>query len=65
MTTLHAGGKFGNKIYQTSGGLHGVGISVVNALSEFLEVIIYRNKKAYYQKYSRGEPLKPIKIITK
>lgn len=65
MTTLHAGGKFGNKIYQTSGGLHGVGISVVNALSEFLEVIIYRNKKAYYQKYSRGEPLKPIKIINK
>lgn len=65
MTTLHAGGKFGDKIYQTSGGLHGVGISVVNALSEFLEVIIYRNKKTYYQKYSRGEPLKPIKIINK
>ena len=65
MTTLHAGGKFGNKIYQTSGGLNGVGISVVNALSEFLEVVIYRDKKAYYQKYSRGEPLKPIKIINK
>lgn len=65
MTTLHAGGKFGDKIYQTSGGLNGVGISVVNALSEFLEVVIYRDKKAYYQKYSRGEPLKPIKIINK
>ena len=54
MTTLHAGGKFSNKVYQTSGGLHGVGISVVNALSEILDVEVYRDKKTYHQTYSRG-----------
>ena len=56
LTTLHAGGKFNNKIYQTSGGLHGVGISVVNALSESLEVEVYRDKNIYTQRYSKGIP---------
>jgi len=54
MTTLHSGGKFSNKSYQTSGGLHGVGVSVVNALSEDLTVEVARNKKLYVQSYSRG-----------
>ena len=54
VSTLHAGGKFSNGAYETSGGLHGVGISVVNALSENLEVTVIRNKKIYSQKYSRG-----------
>ena len=54
LTTLHAGGKFNNKIYQTSGGLHGVGISVVNALSESLEVEVYRDKSIYLQNYKKG-----------
>ena len=49
LTTLHAGGKFNNKVYQTSGGLHGVGISVVNALSEFLNIEVYRDKSVYSQ----------------
>ena len=56
LTTLHAGGKFNNKIYQTSGGLHGVGISVVNALSESLEVEVYRDKNINTQRYSKGIP---------
>ncbi len=54
VSTLHAGGKFSYGAYETSGGLHGVGISVVNALSENLEVTVIRNKKIYSQKYSRG-----------
>ena len=62
MTTLHAGGKFSNKVYQTSGGLHGVGISVVNALSEILDVEVYRDKKTYHQTYSRGNATSKLKI---
>ena len=54
MTTLHAGGKFGGKAYQVSGGLHGVGASVVNALSEFVTVEVYRSNRVYYQTFSRG-----------
>jgi DNA gyrase subunit B len=65
LTTLHAGGKFGSKTYQVSGGLHGVGISVVNALSEELEAKVYRDDKFYSQKYSRGKPKSKLKSSTK
>lgn len=54
LTTLHSGGKFGSKAYETSGGLHGVGVSVVNALSDVLEVEVVRDKIVYKQSYSRG-----------
>ncbi len=57
MTTLHAGGKFDSKVYETSGGLHGVGVSVVNALSEHLDVEVARGQNLYCQSYSRGRPL--------
>ena len=56
MTTLHSGGKFDGKAYSTSGGLHGVGVSVVNALSDDLTVEVFRNRQAWRQSYSRGHP---------
>ena len=61
--TLHSGGKFGNNVYQTSGGLHGVGASVVNALSSQMIVQVARNKQLFEQKYSRGVPIKPLEKI--
>jgi DNA gyrase subunit B len=64
MTKLHAGGKFGGEAYKVSGGLHGVGASVVNALSSYFLVVVLKNGKAYYQEYKRGDPKKKVSLAS-
>ncbi|MEI9932934.1 MAG: hypothetical protein WDM89_20975 [Rhizomicrobium sp.] len=63
MTTLHSGGKFGGKVYDTSGGLHGVGSSVVNALSDWMEVEVARDKRGHTMRFERGNPITKLKDI--
>ncbi|HZK42845.1 MAG TPA: DNA topoisomerase (ATP-hydrolyzing) subunit B [Syntrophomonadaceae bacterium] len=63
LTTLHSGGKFGDSSYSTSGGLHGVGLSVVNALSSKMKITIKRDKKIYEQNYAKGEPISKLEIV--
>jgi DNA gyrase subunit B len=65
MTILHAGGKFGGSGYKVASGLHGVGVSAVNALSEWMTTIIHQDGKEYQQEYRRGKPTGPVKLVRK